>query len=794
MPARSESSVSFPAQIALLRRDLELPEAKDPETRLRILTMLGMLEVNYDAGMARQTWAEVQSLANSRHHYLLASRAVGEQGIAAFLLGDIATAKKDVLKAWLIAKVADPAAHIRYASMYGTGLVELHKYKEALGPLDEAIEVANATPGAAYPTIATIAKVEALSGVGENKEALSLATNEMQRVSRYHLVGHLYDLYRTRATVYERMGQWDQAMSDYTKAIQFASELSYWRGLTEVEGSLAQAYLHQGKLQDALAAIDDAIRANEKIPDELYFVPRNLGIKAEIMARLGNVRASNGLYEKSADLIDALLSKAPTPTVERQLLSDLSVVYADYFASLSNQGKDADAFRVIERARGRVEAEGLSHHDVIEPHEQSTTEQHLNRLNVELLDTDEPTTRARLLDAIYSTELQLDSSATSPIPPSPVALGQLQHDLGSTETVLEYVLADPASYALAVTRNSVRRYTLPAKELLEKESAQYRDELKQGKTDLALGQNLFSSLLGTIREFKEKHEVIVVPDGNLHLLPFSALVNGKQYVLASHVVTVVPSSTVLHVLRHRRSQLIPDRLPYVGVAAWTSKSPTIALLATIHRAIQGPDKREFVALPESRYEVESIASDLPQPSTVLLGGRATETNFKQLPLNRYNVIHLALHGYVDHEFPDRSALVFAPEPSPTNDGLLQVREIRNLRFNANLVTLSACDTGVGPVTEEGTESIVNAFIEAGAHSVVSALWELEDHATSQLMKSFYTHLANGEGKAEALRQAQLEMLNSGAPSYYWAAFVLDGEPNGDLFHEVKGDQSSRIVQ
>ena len=151
MPAQSESSTTIPSQIAVLRRDLILPEARDPETRLRILTILGMLEVNYDSGMARETWAEVEALAIRQHHYLLASRAIGEQGIAAFLLGDIATAKKDVVKAWMVAKVADPAAQIRYASMYGAGLVELHKYKEALGPLNEAIKVAAKTHGAAYP-------------------------------------------------------------------------------------------------------------------------------------------------------------------------------------------------------------------------------------------------------------------------------------------------------------------------------------------------------------------------------------------------------------------------------------------------------------------------------------------------------------------------------------------------------------------------------------------------------------------------------------------------------------------
>ena len=194
-----------------------------------------------------------------------------------------------------------------------------------------------------------------------------------------------------------------------------------------------------------------------------------------------------------------------------------------------------------------------------------------------------------------------------------------------------------------------------------------------------------------------------------------------------------------------------------------------------------PERRELVALPESEHEVETIAADLPRPSTILLGDRATETNFKRLPLWHYNVIHLALHGYVDPEISDRSALVFAPETPATDDGLLQVREIRGLRLNADLVTLSACDTGVGPVGEEGVDNIVNAFIEAGARSVVSTLWELQDHSTAELMANFYAHLGRHEGKAEALRNAQLAMVNAGAPPYYWAGYELDGDPNSTLF-------------
>ena len=131
-----------------------------------------------------------------------------------------------------------------------------------------------------------------------------MAGEEMQWVRSYHLAEHLCDIYQTRAGVYERMGNWDQAVSDYGQAARYAKQLSYWRGLTQVDGLLAKAYLHEGTLQLALTAIDEAIEANEHIPDELYFVPRDLAIKAEIMARLGNVKSSNQLYEKSADMLD----------------------------------------------------------------------------------------------------------------------------------------------------------------------------------------------------------------------------------------------------------------------------------------------------------------------------------------------------------------------------------------------------------------------------------------------------------------------------------------------------------
>jgi CHAT domain-containing protein len=278
---------------------------------------------------------------------------------------------------------------------------------------------------------------------------------------------------------------------------------------------------------------------------------------------------------------------------------------------------------------------------------------------------------------------------------------------------------------------------LASKERIEADSLNFRNSIRKQQADPRDGETLFDELLQPIAEYRTKSRAIVVPDGELHLLPFNALRDSGKFVVEDHTVTSSPSATVFAILRNRENAASAHPLPYVGVAAWTRGT---AHQNPILRSFAGPSRADLQPLPESRKEVETIAADLPKPSTILLGADATETHFKSLPLSDYHVLHLALHGFVDTDYPDRSALVFAPSKDKADDGMLQVREIRNLHLNARLVTLSACDTGVGPVGEDGIANIVNAFIEAGADSVVSTLWELEDHATEQLMATFYSNI------------------------------------------------------
>ena len=764
-----------------LQKDQSLPGARASQTRLRILVIQGMIETNYDASMARKTWKEVQTLARQQGHYLLMARAMGEQGIAAFLLGDFASAKRLVLRAWIVAKyLHDPAAHVRYASVYGAGLVELQRYSEAIRALDEAIRTAEKSPGIAYPSIAINSKIDALRGLHHyhHHQALALSDQAIKRLPTTHLDAHLFQILTAKGEVYEDMGQWNNAATQYALALSYAHRLNYWRGITQTAGLLAEVHEKEGNLAAALEDIDQAIAANTKTPEELYFSPRNLAIKAKILEKMGDVNESNTFYQKSETLIDSLVTTAPTPGVERELLTELREVYSGHFESLWHQGNLVGAFQTIEKARGRIEAQALEHHDLILPHDPTPREKQLTQLNLQLIQSDNPRARSELTHTLHEVELKSDDTTLAgKTAIKPVTLKTVQRHLGPKELVIEYVLAEPRSYALAITSSGVHQYELSSKSLIETQVSQYREAIRNRKTNYLLAQTLFNELLGPIPEYRAKATVIVVPDGKLHLLPFSALMDGDQYAINSHTFSTSPSSTVLSLLRDRESATLADPLQYVGVAAWTRAKKQKDFLL---RMLSEPEVTRLQPLPESKEEVETIAHDFPLSSTVLLGADATEGRFKRLPLEEYRVLHLALHGYADLEYPDRSALVFAPERNGADNGHLEVGEIRRLHLNAQLVTLSACDTGVGPIGEAGVANLVNAFIEAGAESVVSTLWKVEDRTTAHLMTTFYGGLTKHDTKAKSLRNAQLDLLRSNLPPYYWAGFEIVGDPSGTV--------------
>jgi len=284
-------------------------------------------------------------------------------------------------------------------------------------------------------------------------------------------------------------------------------------------------------------------------------------------------------------------------------------------------------------------------------------------------------------------------------------------------------------------------------------------------------------------------------DGKLNLLPFDALRDsGGRYVLESHVVTYAPSATVLHLLRESRSSdgAIQNFLG-VGGVSYSSPSETVkpgagsaSPKADALADFFGLDAVVFPDLPGSTQEVVEAAGIIRGSNRLLLGGDATESVFKALPLADFRILHFAVHGVANTAFPDRAALALGSSPNSGEDGLLQVREIRDLPLRAELVTLSACDTGSGKLLgQEGIASLERAFLLAGAKAVIASLWPADDTFTIALMKRMYQHLADNADKGAALRQAKLDLLQElgdQAVPIYWAGFTLVGDGSTMIFN------------
>jgi CHAT domain-containing protein len=783
---RAESEPSLPL-LRELSNDLTLPEAKADETHLRILEIRGIIETNYDAGMARSTWATVQTLARDQHRYLLMARAMGEQGIAAFLLGDLAQARKQVLRAWLAAKyLGDDAAHVRYASVYGAGLVELQRYGDAVRVLDEAIDTARKSRRIALPTIAINSKIDALRGLGQYDAAMVLADEAVARLPGDRLDAHLYQILTSKGEIYEDKGDRMAAVRQYGIALNYARHLRYWRGVVQTGGLAAEAYLHQGHLIEALQYVDEALNANNAIPEELYFSPRNLAIKAKILDALGRADQARLLHRQSLTLLDSLLATAPTPEVERELLTELRRLYSDYFDELCQHGQYAEAFSIIERARGRIEAQALSPRQPVTIMGPSERDERLTRLDITLIEAQSPAVGQELEKAVLdSSSPAADATLSRFVALRPMKLKEIQAQLASSEVVLEYVLDEPSSSVLVITATTVARVKLGSGSEIQRDASSYRRELEAHETDVALSHKLFKELLGVIPEYRYKADLIVVPDGQLHLLPFSTLSDGDHYVVMTHNVSVSPSASVLAMLRNRSHAAADTPLQFAGVGA-SNISTEESWIATI---FNNKSRGRAPTISHTEDEVRSVAHFFAGPATILVGRDATKTRFQSLPLDQYRVLHLALHGYANTDASERSALLFEHQDNNADDGLLHLSEIEALHLRASLVTLSACDTGVGPVNEIDVDNLGNAFIEAGAQSVVTSLWDVEDLTSARLMEAFYKRLNDGKPKTEALREAQLEIIKAGLPPFYWGSVELLGDPSGSIWGKAEDENN-----
>jgi CHAT domain-containing protein len=268
----------------------------------------------------------------------------------------------------------------------------------------------------------------------------------------------------------------------------------------------------------------------------------------------------------------------------------------------------------------------------------------------------------------------------------------------------------------------------------------------------------------------------VVPDGALHGLSFASLVRGERYLVESLPLHLVASSTVYAQLRRRGEVRGGDR-DWLGFGDPQMPRPDGHSAATADPPSLLERARGLEPLPGARREVSAIASLYGEDAEAHLGREATEGRVLE-SASRGRIFHFATHGLLDPIVPLDSGIVLSPEDGKDN-GLLQAWEILDqLRIDADLVTLSACDTALGTeIAGEGIIGLSRAFQFAGARAVLATLWGVEDESTASLMCRFYAARQAGQSTDQALRTAQRSLIDDQRWShpYHWAGFVLIGD-------------------
>lgn len=402
--------------------------------------------------------------------------------------------------------------------------------------------------------------------------------------------------------------------------------------------------------------------------------------------------------------------------------------------------------------------------------------------------------------------------------PSPLALDSIQELLDERTALLEFSVGQERSFLFVVTRGSVAGYPLPpSAELAELVETMRRGVQEPGRRQFQsyteAASRLYEILIRPAEPLLgDRPHLIISPDGPLLQLSFEALLTapyagsgaggaasgygGLPYLILARSVSYVPSASILAELQEPRpasAETAASKLflgfgaPDYGAAgrasgtrlAGTPSSPA-APEGSLAQTFRDSGLLNPQPLPASREEVSRIAGLYPPDRVQLyLDSQASETNVKANPfLKDARYIHFAVHGFVNEKEPELSGLLLSLNGDPVENGLLQTYEIFNLDLNADLVVLSACDTGLGKnVSGEGLIGVTRALLYAGAASVVVSLWQVGDTSTSDLMVRFYRHLNETGDRAEALRLSKLELIREGLDHpNHWAPFILIGQP------------------
>lgn len=382
-----------------------------------------------------------------------------------------------------------------------------------------------------------------------------------------------------------------------------------------------------------------------------------------------------------------------------------------------------------------------------------------------------------------------------------VSLNQIQekyiHD--EHEVIVEYAMSDSTLHTFVITKSNIVAFSKPYEEQLDNLVVALRNAVvykSEGAFNYISGK-LYDLLLGDVEDYFKARSIAVdkltiVPEGPLNYLPFESLKRAGRFMIEDYDIRYTYSLSLAKMIRERSGlELDNSCLAFAPVFAdaGTNKITSGARdIFQASRAVAGETMPGFsengeniAALPGTEMEVNAIDKLMESRghrTELFIYASAKEDVVKSGALEKHKYVHFATHGFVNEANPAFSGIFMSQNTESDEDCILFASEIYNLKLNAELVTLSACETALGRMAYgEGIVGLTRAFLYAGAKNLLVSQWKVNDESTARMMVDFYSRMLDGTSKSTALREAKLALIADPTFSkpYYWAPFILIGE-------------------
>lgn len=715
-------------------------------------------------------------------------------------------------------------------SFIETGLPEvgLQKYREAL----EYFRRVNSPAGMVGMSWG-IGRAQYL--LGQYPEALStlqqtLADAESNELRSWVALSHDY-LGRT----YAAMTQPVQALEHFETALNLYVELINPREAARVRALIGQVYQTQGKLDKARQFYQEALQTFDAINDRLDR-SATLFAMGQLEMTEGKYDTAENLLQQSIETTEHVRSMSSTRDLTAAFSATVHDRYLQYIQCLmrrNDQKATVQAFEISESVRARSLAEFLRGTETnllagLDPElaKQEKSLRHLLRakeddrvaLVVKKYEKEELAKVDRELAQLEEQYKSVSATISKRFPaydqitrPRAWDLPRIQDQVVNDDDtiLLEYIVGLDKSFVWAITRSSVTAHeisgdvgkTAETVYNLLKDPAQSANDNQLAQASERLSQMILSPVAAQLN----KRRIIVIADGALNYIPFQMLPSpssNAEPLVAQHEIINAPSASILGELREevasrgvRSKVLAAFGNPAFGPTQAANKASDQVASATtqpsehLRHALRdielNGDSFDPAAVGQLFYaerEVNSLREiATPEATFTATGFAANRQQLFNLDFSQYAILHFATHGLLDPKRPEHSGILLSTVDDQGKElqGFIGLQDVYSLRAPVDLVVLSACRTGLGKeVRGEGLVGLTRGFMYAGATTVVASLWKVDDEATAELMKRFYTEmLQNRKTPDEALRIAQnsIRAIPQWSAPHFWAGFTLQGE-------------------